>query len=677
MPNAQTKDPDKAVSPLATVDGKTEGTNVPKPDYSVEEIQYISGLQSRLERARRLRDVRHDEFDGMTFLQHWDLEEKLATTWIPPKINKEDTNFTSGTIRQKIMALLANFANLDLGSDITAYDKDDMTVQGLGDAMEDVVMKVKELDQDDEKKIMRQYELLKHGYVFVETRWEEKWHWAKEVIEPFVGQIDSAKWKKNLKMLYARPTRDILAGPNVYLGDITQYDFNKQPYYYTVRYQSFDDTKAVYGQWERWKFVTKAVAPFAPEAGTGTSSIVYNTWRLTEVRENYVEEVHYFDPFNNEFQVILNGVLMLPIGYPIPEGSALSQQNLEPIHPFFAYGKSLVSRLRTSTAILDEMLKLGVLKTQKSFMPARLNLSGKVLSSRIFMPGKITAGISPMDIPTVDQKETEGVTVPELNFIAELQRNIDSNSVAANFQGQQQSGGPGGGDVTATEVMQLQQQAKLTLGIYTFAVSMLEYKLDWAMVFNLLHNWFNPIDDKLDDARNALKNVYRTVNVKKSIPGKGMGRHLIISMTDNVSPKQVQQAEEWYTQQKGEPHKITVINPDIIKSAKYVWQLIVVPKEKRSSDVSKVMFRAFLADASNPIFLKDLNVPELEERLASVWDENPSKVFVQNINPPGSIPGMNPAPAASGGGPGGGPGPIGAPTPSMQTAKPAGLALPK
>lgn len=650
-----TKIADKAASPIATREGQTQGQVVPRPDYSEEERLYISGLQQRLEKSRRLRDVRHDEFDGMTFLQHWDLEEKLATTWIPPKLNKEDTNWTSGTIRQKIFALLANFENLDLSSNITAYDKNQLKIQALGDAMEDVMDKTKELDQDDEKKLMRQYELLKHGYVFVEESWEERWKWDKEVTKPFEGEIKGADWKKELALKHARPTRKILAGPNVYLGDITQYDWNLQPYYYTITYSSWDECKARYGGWERWKNVTKAVNPFAPEAGTGTSSIVYNTWRLTEVRENYVEEIHYYDPFNNELQIILNGVLMLPVGYPIPEGYSLVMQNLEPIHPFFAYGKSLVSRLRTPTGIYEEMMKLGVLKTQKSFQPARANLSGKVLSSRIFMPGKITAGITPSDVPTFDQKETEGVTPSELNFIAELSKTIDSNSVSPTFMGQTaQKGGQNAENPTATEVMELQRQAKLTLGIYMFSISMLEYKLDWARLFNVLHNWFNPIDTKVDEARKQLIDVYRTVNVKKMIPGKGSGRHLIIPMTTSVTPKQVKEAQEYYSKLNQEPYRITVINPEIIKEAKYIWQLVVTPREKKTSELSKVLFRAFLQDAANPLFMKDLVVPFLEERFASVWDEDPSKLFQANANVPMMPPAVTGAPTSlsAAGGPG-------------------------
>ena len=644
-------------SPLADPENK-EGVAVQRPSYSDDEITYIGRVQMRLERARRLRDVRHDEFDGMTFIQHWDLEEKLANTWVPPKLNKEDTTFVSGTVRQKIFALLSNFENLDLSPDITAYDESNHEVADLGHSIEDIMEKTEELEGDAEKKLMRQYELLKHGYVFVQELWEERWTWAKPIIESFSGMIGSAKWKRRLKLLYAKPVREVLSGPNVYLGDITQYDFNKQPYLFTVKYRSYDDAKAIYGNWERWKYVTKAVTPFAPEAGTGTSSIIYNTWRLTEVRENFVEEIHYQDKFNNEYQIILNGVLMLPIGYPFPWGYEeynVVQQNLEPIHPAFAYGASMVKRMRTQVGILDEMLKLAVLKTQKSFMPARFNLSGKVISPRAFMPGKITTGFAPTDVPTIDQKETEGVTTSELNMIAELQRNIDANSVSATFQGQQQK--QAGGGTTATEVLELQRQAKLTLGVYVFAASMLEWKLGWARLFNIMQNWFNPIDEKLDEARNQLKDVYRTLNVPEPISGKGLGRHLIIPTEEEVTAKQIYEAEDYMSRKAGMPYRITVINPSILKQAKYIWQLIVVPREKKSTELQKVLFRGFMADAQ--LFGQDLNMGYLEEEFAAVWSKDPNKLFnkgqqgaaiAAGVVQPGAMPAAQPtgAPSAPG-----------------------------
>jgi hypothetical protein len=48
------------------------------PEYSQEEIDYLSGLQIKLERARDAREQKHDEFDGMSYAEYWESNEKGA-----------------------------------------------------------------------------------------------------------------------------------------------------------------------------------------------------------------------------------------------------------------------------------------------------------------------------------------------------------------------------------------------------------------------------------------------------------------------------------------------------------------------------------------------------------------------------------------------------------------------
>ena len=114
--------------------------------------------------------------------------------------------------------------------------------------------------------------------------------------------------------------------------------------------------------WDRWEYVTRTRQTAANNLGP---NIIYNSWRLTEVQKDQVEEIHLQDRWNNEYAILLNGVLMTPVGMPLPWGYDdlnIVQQNLEPFHPFFAYGRSLVKRMKANTAIYDEMLKMGVLE---------------------------------------------------------------------------------------------------------------------------------------------------------------------------------------------------------------------------------------------------------------------------------------------------------------------------
>ncbi len=598
---------------ISTVIEELEKAQVDVPTYSEIEKHFIMGLQRRLVWARNYRDQEHPEFDNMSFLQYYDENEKWANSYIMPKKNKEDTNFTSGIVRQKLLALLAIVNNLDLSPDISAFSSDEIKIQAVGDAMEDIFLKAEDLDGDEEKKLIRQYELLKHGTVFVEEIWDERYIKDKKGPE-FDGKNLNATWTSRMKKLFARPSRNVIPATNVFLGDITQYEVAKQPYIYTVEIKHYDEAKSIYGQWERWQYVTRDLKKFSPATEYG---MLINSWRLTQVLKDHVEIIKYQDKWNNEYAVICNGVLMTPVGMPMPWGwdeYNITQQNLEPIHSKFAYGNSFVRKVRANAALFDEMMRLAVLKTQKSFMPPYLNISGRIVSNRIFMPGKITHGIMPGTIVPVSDKESRGVEQGELVMIQEISKAIDNQSISPIGTGQSTER-----KETATAIIEMQRQAKLILGNIVFASSMLEWKLSWLRLYDIVKNWF---DDKANDARNVLQSV----NVERMIPGEGVGRRITIPIKGQLpSSLAVAKTEATLQQESGQPTRVIFLNPDEIKSAKLTWQIVIRPRERVTSETQTLLFRAFMQDAM--VFGPLLNMEELGQEFASVWGKNSAKLF--------------------------------------------------
>lgn len=611
------------------------------PPYSEDELAFIGGLQKRLENARTIREQAHEEFDGMSLSEYWRQNERWANTMLKTKVNKSDVTFQSGTLRTKMIAFLSTIIGLNLSPDITAYDKRDIKVNFLGDAMEDVIDKTEELEQDEEKRMLRQYELLKHGTVFVEDIWDERYTIEKNLKKGFEGLIKKVKWTaKRIKQI-GKCARNILSLPSVYLGDLSQYFIENQPFIFTVETKSYDDVKQIYGEWERWEYVSKSLKQFSGSSG---NKMVSNMWRLEETKENQVEIIKYQDKPNNEFQIILNGVLMLPIGYPFPwkHGEySIAQQNLEPIRQDFAYGKSFVFKNKNTVSLLDEMIKLAVLKTQKSFMPPYINTSGRVISSRALMPGKISMGITPDALKPISDKEAQGVTVSEFSMIQELIKSVDRNTASQTFTGAREAGGT----PTATQIIELQRQAKIMMGIIILSASSLEKKLGTLRLMNILENWFNPFDTAVDNARQLLKNKYRIVSRAKSVEGKGMGVEIVIPTEHLPTTEEIMASQEAITERIGAPVRIITLNPKVLKQAKYTWIVNVFPKEKKSSELSKMMFRGMIDDAI-ALGLR-LNLDYVEERFAEVWQESPSKMFERGKEIPPEEAGATPeAPVA-------------------------------
>lgn len=605
-----------------------ETKNIPTIGYTPEEIKYRGELLRKIERSYQIHESPQDYFDLMPRSEWWRDNERRASQFLKPRLNKEDTIITTGITRQKMLSLAAIVNNLNLSSDITAFNKEDFQIAGLGQSMEAIIDKVKEIDHDDEKKFLRTIELLKQGEVYVECVSVNSTEVRKKLNKKFDGSLKNVKWDEKIVNANPKITRNIIHPLNVFLGDITQFDIQNQPYLFTVRVLSYAEAESIYGTWDRWKYVSYDRKYFSPSLDRGVAE--YNRgWTLSLIQNGQVEEIKFQNRFTNEYMIMLNGVMMLPIGFPLPWSFNLyniEHQVLEPFSPFFYGGKSLPSRFKTLDSAMDEFLRLMILKTQRSFIPPIANMTGKVLSARMFLPGKITNGIDPTLVKPMFEKN-DGVNSTEYEMFQLIKGMTDDSSI-----GRQSQGNVSGPGTTATDVLTAQKNAEVMTGNLIFAASMLEKKLDYLTTHIAIENLFDPVDTKIDEVRNMLVNVYRTISSEGTIPGKGKGNRIVKMMgpEDQMpKPEEIMNAETQMENETGIPTKIFVLNaPEVVKMHKAIdltWRITIIPKPKKSTELDKLMFRNKLVDLS--MFQADLNIPYLEEQVALMWDENPSKLF--------------------------------------------------
>ena len=590
------------------------------PNYTTDQQLYLRNLQKRLEFAKFQREQSRDEFDGMNYEQYWLENEKGANTYIKPKKDKSEINFQSGTLRQKLFSLVSSLQSLNLGADILAFDRNETIISSLGQAMEDIVEKTEELEGDEEKRMLRQYEMIKQGDVFIEDVWKDEGVTDKETTKEFNGKFNDVFWKTNYKETEGKAERNIISGLKIYLGDLTKYFITDQPFIFTRASFSYKELERIYGEWEMWKYVSKQQRNFVGE--NSEDALVTANWNLQYNPDGKCEIIKYQDVPNNEYQILINGIPMMPIGSPLPWGRYynITQQHFEPIRENFAYGKSFIFRNRNNVYLIDEMIKMALLKTWKSFMPPYINTSGQVIRSTAFMPGKINMGIKANTLIPLEQNAVQGVTTSEFNMVQEMIRFVDANTTSQTFGGMQERGA-----TTATQIVEIQRQARIMLGVVILAASLLEKKITYLRVNNLLKNRIEPSEMVLDEVKNILKNRYRIVSRKRQISEEGIGMRYVVPTEENVNVGALRAEEEQKKQKLGMPIRIIAINPNELKQAKYFWFISVNPKEKKSSEMSKLMFSEMISQATQ--LGLQLNPQLVQDKFAEVWDLDPSKLF--------------------------------------------------
>lgn len=619
---------DSAVSP------KEGYAIVVPPTYTPEDEAYLRGLLPRLEMARVMRGRQHKEFGGTTYLDRYEKNRAAANTFLPARKNDDDVVVSYGTLEQKLLAVLSEINSLNLSPQVRAYDRNDVLVAEAGRAMDDVIAAAEELDEDEEKKLQRHLELMVQGEVFVETKWEKRYQTKKTLSGEFNGRFGAAervKWTTRLEKCWEGATRKVLHGPNVYLGSMTTFDMQEQPFVFTVEVKTRQEAESMFGTWENWAHV-----PYGRSnvSNTGDSradaqggQMPDKKWLFEERAREDVEVIVYQDRYADEFNIVCNGVLMLPAQFPLSAVSAggrltIEKQVFRIVDNHWAYGKSFLSSVEKPAEVLDEMLRLTVLKTRKSFMPAYVNTSKRAISARVLSPGRITMGI-PADALQALGENSEGVTPSEFQILKELQDGIDKQTVSPQFLGQQGKSG-----TTATESLYLQQQAKRTLGLSVFACSMLEKKLGYAMLWTLLEHWYSPVEKVVVNGQYVDR--YRTASRPANVEGEGMGQREVIAVGPNQVPdaRSIRALERAESATRGYPVQMTFVDGAMMRNAVKSWYIVVAPKEKEVSAMDKVLFREELADLSTlAAFGATPSVDGMEEEFARVYGRDRAKAF--------------------------------------------------
>ena len=626
---------DKIEDNPAIKEEKKEDGNVP---YTDKELAYLGYLRQRLHNAKLQREKPYDEFDGMTYQSYYDSNIKLANSFMRPKLNKEDVRFHTGTTRQGILGLCTKVNQLNLNSEIKVFDKKNIFYSKVARGLETVMHQVKKNDKHEEKRSLREYELYVQGTAFNEVMWTDEFQLIKDsdLAKNWDGKDFTVEWEGRLKKVFSGVRVNLIQGTRVFLGNIREFFMDKQPYAFSYDKVTYEEAKQIYEKWERWKYVKKDASRFEHELDQLGST--YSDWTLLPVESGMVEVVKYQDKWNNEFQIILNGVMMMPVGFPMPWKSGkynITKDVFEYITPTFAYGASLCKKLKNSQMLENEFWQIAILKSKRSVYPAMANMTGRVLTQRVLAPGNFAHNINAEGIKVIGGDfMAQGVTNSDIAMMDKMRENLNQNSLSEISKGQAPNGNP-----TATEIVQVQKEAMTLLGFAIFSASNMERHIDELILDSVIENWFEPDGDEVDEARKVIKKKYRSASSKTSIEGAGIGRRMVDLNPDldesNYDVKAEYDLEEKLSKEEGQPVRRLVLNPLELKKKDFIFYVEVFPKERESSDLQKVLFDTM---AQRMQQFPNANMEWLEEEFANVWNVPADKAFNKASQQIGAMP---------------------------------------
>jgi hypothetical protein len=632
-----TQQPISPVSPSSEV--------VPPVSLTSEE-NYARGKDfQQLLFSSQLRETSHPQFDGMGYTKYNETNEMADMSFLPPKKNKMDTRMVTGITHEKDSTLLSMLLDFNFEVRVRPYDSNQEELIELGNAISAMLRKSRELEKYEEKRPILYRGLIVQGTAFTRERYIQQYV-PKKVIEGDVNftEMDTVKWTEaGYEKVYDGCVTEYVDGKKVFLQDIRQPDIRKQPRVFTVEYITREYAETLFSHFSRWKNVPKTITP--QQYGQMTLGSIYSDWTFSEVDNTKVEIIEVFKAMENTYQLYLNGVPMLRIGFPL---TAISASGMCPIAKgdidhmnLFAYSKSIPAKTKIDQAVLDEVVRLMLIKFKQGAFVPRGNLSNKILSENILIPGRFTPDISPKDIPALI--DNPGLTNADFSFYSLIEEQMAEKSVAKSLEGAQPHG-----DMTASQYLDQQKKAMLKLGSIVDAVINWEKQMAHLRTIDILQNWTNEIEQNVDNVTGEIKSIYQNISVDDTFDDGKKGTRMIKFTTQNSEADRTSESvhleEMEYNKRTGKTVRYTYIDPVLLKNLKATFYYEIIPTDKNNDKLTQMLFIQNMIQAMNIFGPQSMNMEYLKKRFAYVIGEDFEKYFNQNMPPEG----MNPAVAGMG-----------------------------
>lgn len=630
----------KSQSP-SVADAKKDSGEDLRPEYTPAEKHYHKGLVTLLTQMQQEREQKRPQFDDMTYSQYDDRAIKADISYIPSAKNKGDTRIVTGMTREKDSTLLSTTLSYDFEPNFTAYDLDDQIINEIGEEMEDMVRKSRQMEDYNSKRPLLYRGIISRGTFYAMELYIEKWGYEKDLPKNYVkGTVSGVKWTERLKKVFEGCEVYALDSKKVYLSSMREFFIQNQDAVAIVDRISYDTARELYADWERWENVPKKFQSAGANTVSTANSVWSPYWSLTEVEQNEVERIVVMKKKTNELQILLNGVMMLPVvdlgkdskgnpivsGFPLtcisPSGDyPIAKGDYEPIDGF-AISKGQPAKMRVDQEVMDEALKLMIMKFKQSFWPPMANNSGRVLTRDSFLPAKINDDIKKDSVYPLIQ--SDGITASEFSFYELMKNMMEEKSVTRGYEGNENR------DITATQVLEQKKQQILKLGLALDGIIRFERDLAMLRLRNILAHWTQAQDRKIDTVRGNVNETYRTITVETGKYGRRQNERKVIKFTKDVRTYKeadprgygLYEMEEKAKRKTGMDVRYSFINPEVLRNLKATWYATVVPNDKKDDTLSRMIFVQNIREAMEIFGPQSLNVEKLKQRYTAVIGED-------------------------------------------------------
>ncbi len=591
--------------------------NIVPPSLTETELYERSFDLNKLFAISQIRESPHPQFDGMGYMKYNETNEMADISYIVPKKNKFDTRVTSGITHEKDSSILSLIENFKFEPQVTIFYKD-KELPELSTSCSAWLRKTRELDNYDEKRPIHYRNLIVQGTAFAQVK-HICTYVPNKVITADNGDYtdaDGIKWEDmGHRKQFDGVVCDLVDGKKVFMEDFYQNNIRKQVGIYTVEYIPREIVESIWRESPRWKNVPKKCAPNGTIGAMITQGSIYSDWFFITLDFDKVEVIQAIRPYENRYQIYLNGIPMLKAGFPLtaisPSGLPfIAKGDIDPMN-MCAYSKGIPAKTKMDQALYDALNRIALIKFEQSAFPPSGNNSGRTLSPDIFMPSKITRNLRKEDISILT--DNAGLNNSDFGYMKMIKEQIDNKSVTSLLEN-----GTPQGDMTLGQYLDMQKRQLVKLG----------------GVFDGVINWEKQIAHlTLMDCLYRAPDQYKNIPIKDTFENGSKGLRILRFKDQNTSTPDDLHAEELgYQKETGMDVRYIDMDPkqlrDMVSNPDYYFHWEIVPVDKNNDKITQAFFVSMITQAAQLFGMDSLKVQNLKQRYAQVMGEQFDDIFL-------------------------------------------------
>lgn len=597
-----------------------------------EDAKFAIDLIETINHDLEAREKESAVFNNIPYSTAYQYNLKKAINHAPVRKEGEERELSMGLPHEKIVGFISFFLKYAFRRRFECQGEDGKVMEGLGEIYDLMVEHSYKLEQFERQLAYIYFETYAQGDAFVLDDWQVRniptripkkkdKKIGAENMDFTYEFLDGLEYEPGEMIQERKAVSKLMDGRKVILGNPEIPFIQDQPHITIEEVIPRKDAELVYGSLKRWKHVPKTMDGIT-EITSGNATTLFDRERL-EDSDKQVMVHRYYDKLNNRFNIMVNGIVMLPKDTPLtlwyPRGNyPLSKVSAE-IIPHSAYSRSIPMKVKFNSDYIDWALTKLAEKFEQGVDPALLVRGRYTLTKDLFKAGQRTHGISRTDYEKADP-DNLGITNSEFSFVSLLKEVIEAQTLNSTTTGEvaDQS------TATAVNAAQNNQIEKLGMLLDGLVYGFMDMALRRAETIESRYT----IKQKETIVDGKKIDVYQdfTVNMDGINHAVSMDTSLDEEGYDAQTERDALFTKAFRDKQNGKNNEYHKVNPNIIRARKYTVTCSIVPNRRKDPYLQMIEMREEFAWLMQT-FGRMMNLEEIKKEYLKTTGR-PDKIFL-------------------------------------------------